>query len=92
MLKFCKRHGDTDHFSQVERGATRWRCRSCNAEGVSRHRNAKKLWCVNFLGGKCARCSYSKCIAALEFHHREPGAKEFEFARYQKASYEKLAA
>ena len=35
-------------------------------------------------------CGYDKFIGALEFHHRDPIEKEFEFARYQNASYEKL--
>lgn len=26
-------------------------------------------------GGKCALCGYSKCLAALEFHHKEPNNK-----------------
>lgn len=87
----CSRHGDALHFRQVEKGRERWRCRDCNAEGVTRHRNAKKAWCVAYLGGKCQRCGYDKCIAALEFHHRDPGEKEFQFARYQRRSYEALA-
>jgi hypothetical protein len=28
-------------------------------------------------GGKCAICGYSKCIAALQFHHRDPKNKSF---------------
>jgi hypothetical protein len=27
-------------------------------------------------GGKCCICGYSKCIAALDFHHLDPDAKE----------------
>ena len=29
----------------------------------------RKEWIVNYLGGKCAQCGYSKCIAALDVHH-----------------------
>jgi hypothetical protein len=92
MQKTCARHGNTEHFLQIEGGRDRWRCRACNAEGVSRHRNAKKAWCIAKLGGKCMRCGYSRCVSALEFHHREPGNKDFQFSKYQKASYETLAA
>jgi len=28
-------------------------------------------------GGKCERCGYSKCLAALEFHHKDPKKKKF---------------
>lgn len=32
---------------------------------------------MDHLGGKCARCGYDKCLAALDFHHHDPSAKEF---------------
>lgn len=35
---------------------------------------------VKSLGGKCVCCAYSKCAAALDFHHLAPGAKEFSLA------------
>lgn len=28
-------------------------------------------------GGRCERCGYDRCLAALEWHHRDPTAKEF---------------
>jgi hypothetical protein len=31
-------------------------------------------------GGACALCGYSRCLAALEFHHRDPAAKRFSVA------------
>jgi len=31
---------------------------------------------VEYLGGKCVKCGYDKCIEALEFHHLNPEAKE----------------
>ena len=39
--------------------------------------NAKKQ-----LGGKCCNCGYNKCLAALQFHHREPKDKLFEITNY----------
>jgi hypothetical protein len=32
-------------------------------------RKEKKLWLMSLLGGKCSKCGYNKCEAALEFHH-----------------------
>jgi len=32
-------------------------------------------------GGKCKRCGYDKCAAALEFHHMDPDSKEFGLAQ-----------
>jgi hypothetical protein len=31
-------------------------------------------------GGECAICGYSRCLAALEFHHRERSSKSFSVA------------
>jgi hypothetical protein len=28
-------------------------------------------------GGRCEKCGYDKCIAALQFHHRDPSTKSF---------------
>ncbi len=38
----------------------------------------KKL--LNYFGGKCSLCDYSKCLAALEFHHKDPKEKEFNIS------------
>lgn len=38
----------------------------------------RKRKLVNLLGGKCSRCGYSKCLAALEFHHTDPENKSFQ--------------
>ena len=34
----------------------------------SRRRNLKQE-IVNKLGGKCSKCDYDRCLAAIEFHH-----------------------
>ena len=41
-----------------------------------RHRELKERL-VRLLGGKCEVCGYSRCLAALEFHHRNPKTKRF---------------
>jgi hypothetical protein len=33
-------------------------------------------------GGECMICGYSKCIAALQFHHREPKDKKFSITDF----------
>lgn len=59
---------------------------------VKAHRLRKKQWCVARKGGKCERCGYDRCLAALEFHHRDPAEKDFGFSQYQRRSYDQLAA
>lgn len=38
----------------------------------------RKLEMIEYKGGKCERCGYSKNICALEFHHINPDEKEFQ--------------
>ena len=40
-----------------------------------RERRKKEL--IEYKGGKCIKCGYNRCIAALEFHHRDPAQKDF---------------
>lgn len=57
-------------------------CKRCvNRQTVERQQKFKRE-CVAYKGGKCDRCGYSRCIAALEFHHVDPSKKEFEISVY----------
>lgn len=40
-------------------------------------RRDDKLIYLEYSGGKCIKCGYNKCPAALTFHHRDPNKKEF---------------
>lgn len=51
-----------------------------NAVRVVRCRKNIKRKAVAFLGGRCLRCGYSKCIDAMEFHHRDPNQKDFNLS------------
>ena len=56
------------------KGHSTFRCRNCSAD-IRRVAVKKRL--VALLGGKCSRCGYSKCIAALHAHHKNPKTKKF---------------
>jgi len=62
-------------------------CNSCNA---NRKRVTVKKKCVEYKGGECERCGYSKCLRALEFHHREPKKKEFSIGTKMSWSWSRL--
>jgi len=54
-------------------------------------RKRAKLKLVEYKGGKCVKCGYSKCVEALIFHHVNPEEKDFNisgksfgYARLQK--------
>ncbi len=60
-------------------------------EHVTKCRQGLKKRLVEHFGGKCSICGYDKCIAALEFHHKDTSAKEFAVsANNTTKSYAKL--
>jgi transposase len=74
----CLRHGMTTFRRRRDGG---YKCSKCRAEAVSRHRRKVKRALVAEAGGKCSVCGYSRCIAALEFHHLVPSEKSFSLSR-----------
>lgn len=44
---------------------------------VEKLRRARMLRLLKLKGGKCGKCGYNRCVAALEFHHRDPSKKLF---------------
>jgi hypothetical protein len=45
-------------------------------------RRARKQKLVDLLGGCCCKCGYNRCLAALDFHHRNPQEKRFQVGAY----------
>jgi transposase len=74
MTLRCARHGMVE-FSRVTGGG--FRCTRCRSEAVSRRRRKVKQTLVEEAGGRCSRCGYDRCMAALEFHHVDPVEKRF---------------
>ncbi len=70
----CERHGPTVF---VIENSGRARCRQCRIDRVSEWRRRTKARLVEEAGGKCEICGYDRCLAALQFHHRDPGTKSF---------------
>jgi transposase len=74
----CLRHGETD-FWMEGRGA--YRCLACRGQRVADRRRRVKEILVSEAGGSCRMCGYSRCLAALHFHHLDPGGKRFSMGR-----------
>lgn len=53
---------------------------SAAKDAVVRRRKKLKALAVEFKGGRCEICGYSKCIEALEFHHIDPSEKDFSIS------------
>jgi transposase-like protein len=85
----CPHHGDCEHIREP-RGY--YRCRTCRQEAVVRRRRKVKQILVAEAGGSCRLCGYDRCVAALEFHHLDPSAKEFGLSQRGARSIEKLRA
>lgn len=74
MKKECKKHGLTEF---VFRSKKRHRCKKCAVEAVTKRRRKLKLMAIEYKGGCCSNCGYSKCSDALQFHHLDPTKKNF---------------
>jgi hypothetical protein len=85
----CPRHGPVEHIRE-SRGY--YRCRQCRIEAVVRRRRLVKQTLVAEAGGCCQLCHYSRCLAALEFHHLDPSAKSFAVSRRGARSIARLRA
>ena len=48
-------------------------------------RKRVKIRLIEYKGGKCETCGYSRCIEALQFHHRDPKEKDFQISGTTKA-------
>lgn len=75
MEKICKVHGLVKHFHS--KSDSRDRCGTCAMEAVKRRRVKVKELAVEYKGGKCEHCKIVYHPAVLEFHHRDPGNKDF---------------
>lgn len=73
-VKECKIHGQTE-FTKELNGHER--CKKCRNEAVYKRRKNLKVMAVQYKGGKCILCGYSKCVDAMEFHNRNPEEKDF---------------
>ena len=72
-IRFCKKHGYTEHTLD---NTGRWRCKKCRSAAVQKRRDKVKLMAINYKGGKCEICGYNKCPDALEFHHVNSNEKD----------------
>jgi len=50
----------------------------------------RKLEAIKYKGGKCLRCGYNQCYAALEFHHRDKNQKEFSWSKMRNRAWHKV--
>lgn len=95
-MKYCSKCNtkkELADFYSRKRGSstntTSW-CKAClNSLTLERQRKRKKQ-AIEYKGGKCELCGYSKCEGALEFHHSDPATKEFSLSAGKFTSFSKF--
>lgn len=65
-------------------------CKSCTKNQVKERQQQLKKMSVEYKGGCCVYCKYSKCISALEFHHLDPKKKDFNISKSRQTSFDKI--
>lgn len=66
-----------EFFFQYKNGTLKYCCKKCESSKNIQFRRDIKIKAVEYKGGKCIICGYSKCIQALKFHHIDPSKKDF---------------
>lgn len=54
------------------------------------HRDMIKKSAIKYLGGKCIKCGYNKCVDVLTFHHVDPNNKKHNISRMYGYSWESV--
>lgn len=74
----CRTMKPLDEFFRREGGRPTSRCKKCLSQSSTIRCQKGKFDLITRKGGQCIRCSYKKCQAALEFHHRDPSQKDID--------------
>lgn len=69
---------------------TRAKYREKDLQRQNLKNKTNKQRAINYLGGKCNICGYSKCMAALVFHHKDITQKEFTIGHILQNSWETI--
>ena len=83
--KDCKKTKDPKEFWGVTSI-----CKPCTLLRQKKKRKRIKEQYVDFLGGRCMKCDYDKCLAALDFHHRDSKDKEFTISQHRRVDFEEV--
>jgi hypothetical protein len=77
-------------YKRTKRGDLSGYCKKCNTVvKVAQNRKVKRL-AVEYKGGKCIICGYSKDMCGFDFHHLDPSKKERKIAGSKNSSFEKI--
>jgi len=90
LCKFC---GETDENKMMiknKKARHHTVCKKCHGAYVTERGRETKKKAIAYKGGKCQKCGYNRCDAALEFHHRDPSQKDEKFFLTKKRKLEDI--
>ena len=81
FCKECNSIKPIDQFYFRHSGLPLSICKKCHHEESKQQTKSYKEQAVAYKGGSCELCNYSKCLDAMDFHHKDPTQKDFTFSR-----------
>jgi len=85
---YCGQCGESDKSKFYNN--TKTRCAECSRVAVFNRLRENKRLAVEYKGGKCYKCGYSKCQAALDFHHLDSKQKDPNWKKMRSWKFEKI--
>ncbi|NDD54242.1 hypothetical protein EBZ39_10265 [bacterium] len=74
----CKEHVPINQFyNRRGKPNSSVYCKKCTSHQTKERMKKFKIQCVEYKGGKCEKCGYSRYFGALDFHHVDPKQKDF---------------
>jgi predicted transcriptional regulator len=70
-----------DYYKKRGKEGASTYCKECTNTQTTIRTKVFKRMAVEYKGGKCERCNYSKYIGALDFHHTNPEEKDFNIGK-----------
>ena len=84
----CSLCGETDP-AKFTSGRFR-ECRRCRCRYQTQRFRSYKKKAVAYKGGKCEKCGYDRCLAAMDFHHIDPSKKDPKWKLMKNWTFEKV--
>jgi len=91
-MKTCTKCNETKSLDDFYKKGARLHsnCKKCFNKYCANRWKKIKTKAIEYKGNKCASCGYNKCPDVLEFHHRNPKEKEFEWEKLRKRAWESI--
>jgi hypothetical protein len=90
LCPHCGENNRDNFYFNTKGHWQRYRCKQCARTKRTECIKKRKQDAVDYKGGKCEKCGYDKCLAAMEFHHRCSTQKDSKWGAIRKWPIEKL--